>query len=172
MRKYSYISNKEKGELLEEFCEALLALKHRQEVMNFLVDLLTRQELIMLSKRLRVAKLLVEGNDYQTIENKLKVAPTTIAKINYWLEESGEGFRVVAERTKKKEPKPLGNLDIAMGEWRKFKRRYPSMFWPQLVIEDIVKHMNKKQKEKVRQTIKKLDHKSSTYKQINKILNS
>ena len=94
----------------------------------------------------------------------------TIAKINYWLLESGEGFRMVTERTKKKKPKPTTSWDYAVKDWRKVRRRYPLMFWPQLLIEDIIKAMNKNQKEKVRQAVAKLDHKSSLYKQINKIL--
>lgn len=170
MRKYSHISVSERTKLLEEFCEAITVLRGPQEIMNFLVDLLTKQELVMLTRRLKIAKFLIEGKGYQDIEGILKVAPTTIAKVNQWLEESGEGFRIVTERTKKEKPKPLGNWDIAMGEWRRFRRRYPSMFWPQLTIEGIIKTMNKRQKDKVRRAIKKLDHKSSTYKQINKLL--
>ena len=170
MRKYSRVSAQERAKLLEEFCEAIAVLKDPQEIMNFLIDLLTKQELIMLTRRLKIAKLLIEGKSYQVIGEILKVAPTTIAKINQWLEESGEGFRVVAERTRKEKPKPSTSWDYALEDWRKIKRRYPLMFWPQLVIEDIIKHMNKKQKERVRQVIRKLDHKSSLYKRINKIL--
>lgn len=172
MRKYSYISNKERSKLLEEFCEALSVLKNPQEIMNFLVDLLTKQELVMLTRRLKIAKCLIEGKNYQYIEDVLKVAPTTVAKVNQWLEESGEGFRLVAERTKKEPSKPLSNWDIAAGEWRIMKRRYPSMFWPQLLVENIVKTMNKKQKDKVRRAIQKLDRKSSTYKQFSRVLKS
>jgi len=170
MRKYSKISNKERMKLLEELCETLSVLKTPQEIMSFLVDLLTRQELIMLAKRIKIAKLLIKGKSYRSIENLLGVGHTTVAKVSQWLIEGGEGFRLVTERTRKEEPKPLNNWDIAMKDWRKLKRRYPSMFWPQLLIEGIIKTMNKKQKDKVYQAIQKLDHKSSTYKQINQIL--
>ena len=166
----SKISISEREELLEEFCEALSVLKNPQEIMNFLTDLLTRQETIVLAKRIKIAKLLIEGKSYRDIEGSLKVSHGTIAKINYWLLESGEGFRMVTERTKKKKPKPTTSWDYAVKDWRKVRRRYPLMFWPQLLIEDIIKAMNKNQKEKVRQAVAKLDHKSSLYKQINKIL--
>lgn len=82
--------------------------------------------------------------------------------------ESGEGFRIVSQRTKK-ELKPLPAWDYFMKDWRKLRRAYPVMFWPELLIEEIVKVMNKKQKEKIRRTIEKLDRKSVLYKQINKI---
>ncbi len=172
MRKYSKISNKEREELLEELCEAISVLKNSQEIMNFITDLLTRQELIMLAKRIKIAKFLIEGKEYRDIENLLGVGQGTIAKVNQWLSESGEGFRLVAERTKKEKPKPASSWDLAVEDWRKFRRRHPLMFWPQLLIEDIIKTMNKKQKDKVRQVIKKLDRKSSIYKQIDKILRS
>jgi len=170
MRKYFRISNKEKEELLKEFCEALSVLKNSQEVMLFLTDLLTREELIMLARRIKVAKLLIGGKDYREIGSLLKVSSPTIARVSHWLAEGGEGFRTIAERTKKEKPKPPSSWDLAMGDWRKFRRRFPLMFWPQLLVEDVIKIMNKRQKEKVRHVIEKLDRKSEIYKQISKFL--
>jgi TrpR-related protein YerC/YecD len=170
MARYSRISNKEMEELLEEFCQAISVLKSPKEIMNFITDLLTRQEMIMLAKRLKVAKLLIEGKDYRNIENLLKVSHSTIAKVNQWLLEAGEGFRLVAERTKKEKPKPESSWDLAMRDWRRFRRTHPLYFWPQLLIEEIAKTLSKKQKEKIRQAIKKLDYKSNLYKQISKLL--
>jgi hypothetical protein len=57
-----------------------------------------------------------------------------------------------------------------MSDWRRFRRTHPLYFWPQLLIEEIAKTMSKKQKEKIRQAIKKLDYKSNLYKQISKLL--
>jgi len=168
----SKISISERQKLLEEFCEALSVLKNPREIMNFLTDLLTKQEIIMVAKRIKIVKLLIEGKDYRDIEGALKVSHGTIAKVNYWLLESGEGFRAVAERTKKEKPKPPTSWDYAMQDWRRFRRRYPLAFWPQLLIEDIIKVMGQRQKDKIRQVVEKLDHKSSTYKQIDRILKS
>lgn len=170
MGRYSKIPKKEKEELLMEFCEAISTLKNPQEIMNFLTDLLTKQEIIMLAKRIKIAKLLLEGRNYREIEGILKVGLGTVARISQWLSEGGEGFRLITERTKKEKPKPPTSWDLAMGDWRKFRRRYPLMFWPQLLIEDIIRAMNKRQKEKIRHALEKLDRKSSLYKQINRIL--
>jgi len=173
MRKYYKLSNQEKENLLQEFCEAISVLNNPQEIMDFLTDLLTSQEVVMLAKRIKTAKLLIEGKGYREIQTALKMGQGTIARVNQWLTESGEGFRTIAERTKKKEPKEtkILNPEAAKSEWNRFKRRYPIMFWPQLLIEDIVKTMNKKQKERVKKTLAKLDEKSGIYKNINKILN-
>jgi len=170
MAKYSRVSNKEREKLLQEFCEAISVLKNPQEIMNFITDLLTKQELIMLAKRIKIAKFLIEGKDYRGIESTLKVGHGTIARVGQWLLERGEGFRLIAKRTQKEKPKPETSWDLAMKDWRKFRRHYSLMFWPQLLIEDVIKAMNKKQKEKVRRAIKKLDQKSSLYRRINKIL--
>lgn len=170
MARYSKISNKEKEELLIEFCEAISVLKSPKEIMDFLTDLLTKQEIIMLAKRIKTAKFLIEGKNYREIENLLKVGYGTIARVNQWLMESGEGFRIVTERTKKEKPKPETGWELVKKDWRKIKRRYPLYFWPQLLIEDIIKTMNSRQKQKIRNAIKKINNKSIIYKQINKIL--
>lgn len=168
--RYSQISNKEKGELLSEFCEALAVLKTADEAMKFLTDLLTRQEIITLAKRIKIAKLLIEGRNYRSIEVALKVSHGTIAKVGQWLLESGEGFKLVAERTKKERRELTGSEQLGEMEWERFKRGHSLMFWPELFIKDIVKMMNEKQKRKTREMIDKLNHKSRLYKQITKSL--
>lgn len=168
MKRYFKLSNQEKENLLQEFCEAISVLNTPQEIMNFLTDLLTSQEVIMLAKRIKAAKFLIEGKNYKEIQESLKMGQSTIAKVNQWLMESGEGFRIIASRTKKKEPE---KISAAKQEWRKTKRRYPIAFWPQLLIEDIIKTMTKRQKDKIKTALKKLDRKSDIYKNINRILN-
>ena len=172
MKKYYKLSNQEKENLLEDFCEAISVLNGPEEIMNFLTDLLTRQEVVMLAKRVKTAKLLIKGKSYKEIQESLKIGQGTIAKVNQWLMESGEGFRIISERTKKKEPKEYKRLnpEAAKEEWEKTKRRYPIAFWPQILIEEAVKSMNKKKKEKLRLVMKKLDYKSDVYKSINKVL--
>jgi len=174
MKKYHELSNEEKEALLEEFCEAISVLSGPKEIMFFLADLLTKQEIIMLAKRIKTAKLLLEGKDYIEIQQSLKIGHSTISKISQWLAESGEGFRVISERTKKKKEKSremgILNPEAAKEEWKQVKRRYPMIFWPQLLMEDIVKTMSQKQKDKVKLALKKLDRKSEIYQNINEIL--
>ncbi|GIW67618.1 MAG: hypothetical protein KatS3mg096_486 [Candidatus Parcubacteria bacterium] len=169
MPKYKSISDQEKAELLEEFCEAISVLKNRQEIMHFITDLLTKQEVIMLAKRIKIAKLLLKGLSYREIEKVVKVSHGTIAKVAVWLYESGEGFRLIQERIKKEIKQPT-ILDYIEKDWRKIKRRMPSMFWPELLIEEIIKIMNKKQKKKLYQVLSKLDRKSKLYKKLSKLV--
>lgn len=101
MARYSKISQREREELLKELSEALAVLKKPEEIEEFLTDLLTPQERIMLAKRIKVAKLLLEKKDYREIEKELKVSHATIAKIAFWLTEGGRGFKKIAERVRK-----------------------------------------------------------------------
>lgn len=167
MKKYSQISNKEKVDLLQEFCEAISVLSNPEEIMDFITDLLTKQETIMIARRIKIAKMLINGNNYQEIRNSLKVGLGTIAKINQWLLELGQGFRIIAQRTKKEKSK---KTKLELSEFQKFKKRYPIMFWPQLLMEEIIKTMNVKQKDRIRRSLRDLDRKSQVYKQVNNAL--
>ncbi|MBU2544967.1 hypothetical protein KKC65_00720 [Patescibacteria group bacterium] len=173
MKKYSNISKSDVGSLLETLCQSLVLLNNATEIMNLLTDLLTREEMIMLAKRIKTAQLLIEGKGYREIQDKLHISHQTIAKVNQWLLESGEGFRLVAKRNKKEfkeKSTKTGSQKLIEYERRRNRKRYPIMFWPQLLIEDIVKTMNKSQKEKIKRTVEKLDHKSKIYKQLSKNL--
>lgn len=172
MVKYPQISNQERQQLFSEFCEALAVIKTADEAMKFLTDLLTRQEIIALAKRIKIAKLLLTGKDYREIERALKVSHGTIAKVSHWLMESGEGFKLVAERTKNKRYKQVtGSAELRKIEWDNFKRGHSLMFWPELLVKDIIKTMDKKQKNKARAALAKIDYKSNLYKRIVHLLN-
>jgi len=166
MEKYSKISNDQKGELIQEFSESISVLNNPDEIMCFLVDLLTKQEILMIAKRIKIAKMLINQESYQNIGDVVKVSSGTIAKINQWLLDSGDGFRLVSSRTKKSRPmKKINDY-----QFNDIKRAYPIMFWPELLIRDIVKTMNKKQKEKLNNVLKKMDQKSNLYKDFKKFL--
>ena len=150
MAKFSRIpklSKKDRQKLLIALCEALTSIKKREEAAQFLTDLLSPQELEMLAKRLEIAKLLVDGDTYDTIRNKLKVSHNTIARINAWLTLSGGGFRMVIERTKNKEKKinePTFEEKYDPQSWYNIKRRYSLHFLPELIIEEIIKKKRRK----------------------------
>ena len=168
--KHFKLSFKEQEELLTDLCEAFLSLRNPSEAVQFLTDLLSRQEAMMLAKRIKIAKFLIKGMTYDEIKRILKVSHGTIAKVGEWLLNSGEGYKLITERTKKEKPKPLGSFDYAMKDWRAFRRQFPAMFWPQLLMEEVIKSANNRQKQRIRNALKKMDQKSSLYKKIDEIL--
>ena len=171
MEKYSNLSFTKQKELLRDFCSALLTLKTEEEAVNFLVDLLTKEEVIKLAKRIKIAQLLLQGKEYRKIVDIVNVSQATIAKVALWLKEGGDGFKLVFKRVKKnpKKVEPGRNFSLAISEWKRFKNKYPTMFWPSLLVEGIIESADKKEKEKYKKAFEKLDHRSKIYKEVSKI---
>ena len=165
------LSKESQEQLLQNFCEALAILHTPEEVLPFLTDLLTKNEVTTLIKRLQIARLLLEGKDYRAIEQSLRTGHGTIARIASWLAESGEGFRMIAERIPKKQSEHTSSRHEE-SEWDKLKRRYPMMFWPQLLLEEVVRNANKAERERFRKAVETLDRKSKFYQHFNKLLSS
>ncbi len=158
---------KEDEELLVEFCEALVALSTPEEAGKFLSDLLSNVEARMFARRLKIAKFLLAGWTFSEIENSLKVGPATIARVGEWLKIYGDGYRLVEQRTKRKLKQPSLARDHL---WRNLKRRAPLAFWPEMLIEDLVRNANKKQRERMTRVLRAMDQKSELYKRIDQLL--
>ena len=170
MARFSKISkplSKEDNELIAEFCEALSSLQSTEESAKFLTDLLSSTEARMLARRLKIAKLLLDDWKFSEIEDRLKVGVGTIARISEWLKIYGEGYRLIEKRTKKPKPQERGRAGYL---WRDLKKRLPLTFWPELLIEDLIRNANKRQKEKIKSILKTMDSKSEVYKRIDRIL--
>jgi len=168
-RRLQKLSRKEQEGLIFDLIYALTKSQNLNEAALFLQDLLTKKEAEILSKRLRIAKLLIEGMTYQGISKQLYVSHGTVAKIAVWLAEKGDGFRKIVEKLPKKgTEKDMSNMSSF--DWDKFKRRHPSYFWPELLLEEVIKRANKRNKEKIKNVLKNLDEKSELHKRMEKYL--
>src|SRR3972149_8535283 len=65
------------------------------KVQDFLNDLFTTTEKVIIAKRLAIALMLHKGYGYTDICETLKVSPPTVSKVKDWLSLKGEGFRRV-----------------------------------------------------------------------------
>jgi TrpR-related protein YerC/YecD len=164
----SKLSKDDQEELLILFCRAISKLKTPQEAANFLKDLLSSQEAEMLAKRLKTAELLIKGKKYSEIGDDLKVGPGTISRVHEWLKLSGDGFRMVLERVPKNSSGKKESIQEKMDpfSWRNIKRRYPAYFWPQLLLEQVIKSANKKNRQRIVEAMSQMDKKSALYKQL------
>ncbi|MFH0988226.1 MAG: YerC/YecD family TrpR-related protein [Parcubacteria group bacterium] len=79
--------------LIDAFCEVLAKLKTKQQIKDFLKDLLNRKERAMLVRRLLIAILLVQGKTYTEIGRELKCGRATIARIERWLNFGRGGYK-------------------------------------------------------------------------------
>lgn len=168
----SKLSEKERECLFIELCYVLSRTVNIKEAAELLKDLLTEQEIEMIGKRLSIADLLLDGLTYSEIQRALKVSNTTIARVHEWIKVSGNGLRLAKEKLKKYKEKERKILKAtsSLSSWEKMKRQYPMYFWPQLVLEEIIKNANKKQKEKIRNILRQSKQKSKLYMQLDKIL--
>lgn len=174
MAKFSRIpklSKKQRQELLIVLCEALTLIKKKEEAAQFLTDLLSPQELEMLAKRLEIARALIDGYTYQAIQKDLKVSFTTIARVNAWLTLSGEGFRLVIQRIKKKGKKIYEHTleeKYSPFSWYNFKRRYSAYFLPELLIEELIKRGSERERKKMVTILDSIESKPELFRQIDK----
>lgn len=107
------MSKSEQADLLFDLLQAFTLLKNLPDAASFITDLLTSSEVKTLSKRLRIAKLLLSGSTYSQVKEHLKVSDPTIAKVAVWLQEKGEGFRKIVEKIPQRK-----NIKALM--WAKF----------------------------------------------------
>ena len=155
-------------DLMIYFCQALSSLKNTKEAAKFLTDLLSAQEAEMLAKRLKIAVLLAQGKKYDEIRKELKVGFSTIARVNVWLNLSGEGFRMVIGRTPEIEKKKIDPQEM----YNFYSRRnvLRRAHWPIYVIEELIEESDQKQREKIFTILQSMEGKSKLFKDINKQL--
>jgi TrpR-related protein YerC/YecD len=114
MSKFPYINPVDKPKRLEELSRskqedfvfdlinAFALVKDPLSSSLLIQDLLTASEIKNISKRLRIAKLLLKDNTYDEIREDLRCSDATIAKVNAWLNEAGDGLKQVIKKLPKK----------------------------------------------------------------------
>jgi len=83
-----------------ELFEAILALKTKDECNKFFRDLCTLEEMTDLTDRWQMVKLIVKGQSYRNIAEKLKVSTTTVARVANWLNQGKGGYQLIVNRLK------------------------------------------------------------------------
>ncbi len=79
---------------------SIAELKSRDEVKNFFKDLLSESEAIMLSRRIMIAKYLLEDKSYDEIAELLHTGKATIASVHRWLVSGFRGYENAVKRFK------------------------------------------------------------------------
>jgi TrpR-related protein YerC/YecD len=86
---------------MKELVDAILTLKTRLEVEQFLRDLCTLAELEAMSHRWAVARLVDQGLPYTEIAEKTNASTTTVTRVAHWLRHGEGGYRLALERAKR-----------------------------------------------------------------------
>lgn len=164
----SKLPYKESQAMIMDLCSAIASTHNTKEAAQILTDLLSRQELEMIAKRLNIAELLLKDHTYEEIKKSIKTSDPTIARVHSWLQESGEGYRLVLTRTKVKRDN-LSRADEPV-KLSKMKRKYPQYYWPQILLENWIKKSNQKEKQQMRDVLDKLGDKRKLYASLDNLL--
>lgn len=82
----------------DELCEALLCIKNKEECYAFLEDICTIKEVLDISQRLAVAKMLKKGVSYSIISKETGASTATISRVSKCCEYGSGGYNTVIER--------------------------------------------------------------------------
>jgi len=142
-------------EILDEFFRVIASLESMEEVKKFFVDLLNKQETIMLARRLMAARLLDKGSTQEDISKIMKMGKTTVTNVARWLNYGNEGYRIALKRIEemenkalKRENKKINELTILSPEY--VKKKYASYFWPESAINQLLEKSEEISKKKAK----------------------
>ena len=92
------MSKKIRSEEMDRLLEGILLLKDKEEAYQFFEDLCTINELLSLSQRFEVAKMLREKRTYLEISEKTGASTATISRVNRALNYGNDGYDMVLRR--------------------------------------------------------------------------
>ena len=88
-------------EEVDRLFDAVLSLKDRDECYKFFEDVCTINEILSLSQRFEVARMLTLGRTYMDISEKTGASTATISRVNRSLIYGNDGYEMVFERINK-----------------------------------------------------------------------
>ena len=92
-------------EAVDHLFEAILTLESKEECYTFFQDVCTINELLSLSQRYEVAKMLREKKTYLEIAEKTGASTATISRVNRCLHYGTDGYKLAIDRVKAKKEK-------------------------------------------------------------------
>ena len=95
------MSKQIRSEAVDYLFRAILSLEEKEECYTFFEDICTINELLSLSQRFEVAKMLREHKTYLEIAEKTGASTATISRVNRSLNYGNDGYEMVFARMKK-----------------------------------------------------------------------
>lgn len=136
------LSKKIEERIFSLFVSAIVLAQNKETAFSLIEDILTPTEKVMLAKRFSIAFMLLEGYDYDTIQNALKVSSSTVGRVAFWLRKSGKGVKEIREKIKRTESlkKLWGEVKESIAEIFLLS---PGMNWQQ--SREILRQIKKEQ---------------------------
>ena len=92
------MSKKIHTEAVDHLFEAVLCLENKEECYTFFEDVCTINELLSLSQRFEVARMLRQKKTYLEISEKTGASTATISRVNRSLTYGNDGYEMVFNR--------------------------------------------------------------------------
>ena len=92
------MSKKIRTEAVDSLFEAILSLESREECYKFFEDICTVNELLSLSQRFEVARMLRQEKTYLEIPERTGASTATISRVNRSLNYGSDGYDMVFAR--------------------------------------------------------------------------
>ncbi|MEK7590818.1 MAG: Trp family transcriptional regulator, partial [Patescibacteria group bacterium] len=109
-----------------EFEKVLRECGISPEGKDFLFGLLTQSEIIMLGRRVQIARRLLQGHSSKKIERELKVGQTTVQAVHQWLQKKIPGYRRALPAVP--QPRKKGFVPADPYTFRGLRKRYPLQY--------------------------------------------
>ncbi len=127
---------------LGAFFKAVGYANSKNSVKQFLSDVLTESEQVMIGRRVLIAKRLLEGKKYRWIVKELGVGQDTVYSVKKWLGGRHKGIEKVVERVRKVVSSRLKRksefLDYyPTGGFAEIRRKYRSYYWLSELLDEI-----------------------------------
>ena len=97
------MSKKLRTEAVDHLFDAILSLQNKKECYTFFEDVCTVNELLSLSQRFEVAKMLRDQKTYLDIAEKTGASTATISRVNRSLNYGNDGYDMVFSRLQEKD---------------------------------------------------------------------
>lgn len=94
------VNEKLRNPMNDQLFRAVLTLKSLEECYEFFEDICTVNELKALSQRLQVARMLENGESYDTIVETTGASTATISRVKRCLVYGADGYKTVLARMK------------------------------------------------------------------------
>ncbi len=92
------MSKKIRTTAVDHLFEAVLQLKDKEECYRFFEDVCTVNEILSLSQRFEVAKMLTQNKTYLEIAEQTGASTATISRVNRSLNYGNDGYQMVFSR--------------------------------------------------------------------------
>ena len=84
---------------VDELFSAILSLENKEECYQFFEDVCTVKEILDMAQRLKAAKMLKDGENYNIITKETGMSTATISRVSKCLEYGSGGYNIFLSRT-------------------------------------------------------------------------